>query len=570
MNDYEYVYTKLRKDLGSPCSFSDTACVTIAHNLPSIETRRKYSHINSDVHIIDCTPELSAHIVNTERVCIESRSQFHKEGGWPREIDPSEPQETTKWRKRLEKDPRLSASVPIICKSMRSILNQNRVIDLFEEYFSGESSDLQTEAFDCNTVGLFKNKNTSRVTAGVSSISWHPDGCTKFLACSCSTQYFSGLEYHESANIWNVESSGSPTVKLQSLWSLLVAQFYARNPELIAGGNKSGRVEFFDLRTGTRSVGVSSFDHSHHVSVHDLTWLQSKTHSELVSTSPDGQVLWWDIRNLSASTEKCVLPSSFGGTCVEWQQEAGPTKYLVGTEQGVALSLTKKPKKPVEVGGWFGVEDHGGQLCHYGPIHSIKRNPFHPKYFLTVADWTVKLWLEDLKGPVFQTAPSPTRLTSGSFSASKPGVFFATRFDGIIDFYDINYQMSRAAHSHKIGDQSLTACAGDGSGRFVAVGDSLGSVSLVKLCDDLAVPASNTEKTLVGSIFEREQRRERNLDAVRKMPKIARTPGDLAIASHFKQQNTIDQQAYLERERDWLAQVSASGTAQELTVKLVA
>jgi hypothetical protein len=29
-------------------------------------------------------------------------------------------------------------------------------------------------------------------------------------------------------------------------------------------------------------------------------------------------------------------------------QEAGPTKYLVGTEHGVVLSCNKKPKKAVE------------------------------------------------------------------------------------------------------------------------------------------------------------------------------------------------------------------------------
>ena len=46
----------------------------------------------------------------------------------------------------------------------------------------------------------------------------------------------------------------------------------------------------------------------------------------------------WDVRDMSAPVESVVLtdgakenPSVLGGVSVEWMQEAGPTKYLVGT-----------------------------------------------------------------------------------------------------------------------------------------------------------------------------------------------------------------------------------------------
>lgn len=38
----------------------------------------------------------------------------------------------------------------------------------------------------------------------------------------------------------------------------------------------------------------------------------------------------------------------FGGLCLEPNPEQ-PTKYLVGTEQGVVLCANKRPKKPVEI-----------------------------------------------------------------------------------------------------------------------------------------------------------------------------------------------------------------------------
>merc|ERR1740127_200165 len=140
----------------------------------------------------------------------------------------------------------------------------------------------------------------------------------------------------------------------------------------------------YDLRGGAgggRPVQKTNFQNSHYDPVYDLIWLQSKTQSECVTVSTDAQVLWWDVRNLSEPTERCELtngdkenPKSMGGTSIEWTQEAGPTKYLVGTEQGVVLALNKKPKKAVETGTWFGLDTKGGQGPHHGPVYRVHRS----------------------------------------------------------------------------------------------------------------------------------------------------------------------------------------------------
>ena len=56
-------------------------------------------------------------------------------------------------------------------------------------------------------------------------------------------------------------------------------------------------------------------------------------------------MMWWDTRNLSEPIEVLLLHTEtkdggvlMGGSSLEYNTEAGPTKYLVGTEQGtVAL-----------------------------------------------------------------------------------------------------------------------------------------------------------------------------------------------------------------------------------------
>ena len=55
-------------------------------------------------------------------------------------------------------------------------------------------------------------------------------------------------------------------------------------------------------------------------------------------------------------------------------------------------------QKKVEIGTWFGSEDRGGYGKHFGPVYSVKRNPFHVKFFLSVGDWCGKMWMEELKG----------------------------------------------------------------------------------------------------------------------------------------------------------------------------
>lgn len=59
---------------------------------------------------MDNIAELSEHSVNTERVKVGEKGMYHKEGGWPSNVDPSEPQETNKYKKKIDKDPIFGAA----------------------------------------------------------------------------------------------------------------------------------------------------------------------------------------------------------------------------------------------------------------------------------------------------------------------------------------------------------------------------------------------------------------------------------------------------------------------------
>ena len=141
-------------------------------------------------------------------------------------------------------------------------------------------------------------------------------------------------------------------------------------------------------RKSGSAVDASFIEKSHRDPVYAITWLQGKTLHECVSTSTDGMVLWWDIRKLGEPTETLTLEKGdgqlLGGMSLEYSAAAGPTKFMVGTEQGTVLSCNRKGKSPSD-------RITNSYSGHHGPIYALHRNPFYPKYFLTIGDWTVRV-----------------------------------------------------------------------------------------------------------------------------------------------------------------------------------
>jgi len=57
---------------------------------------------------------------------------------------------------------------------------------------------------------------------------------------------------------------------------------------------------------------------------------------------------------------------------------------MAGTEQGTIMSCNRKAKTPQEKV----VAVYPG---HIGPVYALQRNPFFPKNFLSVGDWTARV-----------------------------------------------------------------------------------------------------------------------------------------------------------------------------------
>jgi len=143
-----------------------------------------------------------------------------------------------------------------------------------------------------------------------------------------------------------------------------------------------------------------------------------------------------------------------------------------------------------------------GSGRHHGAIHSIQRNPSHNKFFLTIGDWTARVWTEDLKTPIITTKYHDDYLTSGCWSPSRPGVVYTTRMDGVLDVWDFFHGHNDPVYSHRLGNEALSSIGVQDNGKLVAVGDVTGSVHLLEVCDSLAYPRPN-EKPAISFMFDK-------------------------------------------------------------------
>jgi dynein intermediate chain 2 len=561
MNEFEYIYMKKRKEFGRYCNFEDVE--------PKILGQVERHPQSSDMYVeqtilnlvVDNISEFSEHAVNTARVQTKTRPMRHTEGGWPKEIDAMEMQDTLKWRKRLEKDPTFTTAVRQLTKQTVMCLEQNVAIDLFEHYFHMEEPEHLPENLTMKTIALFKDPADEK--RSVTKIGWHPEGPTKIVG-SYSNLRFQRMtdEMPMASFVWDINERNVPLTELRTQSPLVCCQYNHKNSDLLVGGCYTGVLNFYDLRKGPTPAGKSVVEVSHYDPVYDVVWLQSKIGTECASVASDGRLLFWDVRKLDNFTDECVLTDggpkeeakTLGGVSLEWMQEAGPTKYLVGTEHGTILSCNKKPKKSVEVGSWYGAENKGGFGRHFGPVYACKRNPFHVKFFLSVGDWCAKMWMEELKGPMMQTPFYSSFLSAASWSPTRPGVFFLCRHDGHLDTWDYFYRMNEVSLSQKVSDSALTSLSVQAGGSLAAVGDADGVITLLQLCDGLVQMGPN-EKNIIGHMFERETKREKSLETIKKQGSNAKSQAQTLITENME----INDADFKMREKAFFQEVGMTG-----------
>ncbi|XP_060948510.1 dynein axonemal intermediate chain 2-like [Limanda limanda] len=508
-----HVYTKLRAELGRQCLFSDRPAELLLDVLPEPSLVLEFipKTPREQAQGVDC--DMSEHQVNTERFQSNSCGINHVEGGWPKDVNPEEMEQTIRFRKKVEKDEGYINSILQLSSVMEHCIRQNNAVDIYQEYLEDEEEvERSQESPSAKTINVFRDPNEVKRT--VTALSWHPDCGSKLAAAySCLEFQKTSKDMSLDSYIWDIENPDRPEMTLKPTSPLVCLNYNPKDPHILVGGGFNGQIAYWDTRRGSQPVEISSVENSHRDPVYKIVWLQSKTGTDAFSASTDGQILWWDVRKLSEPTERLVLDlgregnlsRALGAISLEFESTM-PTKFMVGTEQGLVVSCNRKAKTPAEkiVCTYEG---------HHGPIYALQRNPFFPKNFLTVGDWTARIWSEDIKdSSIMWTKYQMSFLMDACWSPVRPSVFFTVKNDGVLEVWDILFKQNVPALSLKVCDGALNSVCVQDNGRLVACGSQQGEVTLLEICSELSTLQKN-EKNLLSAMFERETKREKILES---------------------------------------------------------
>ena len=178
----------------------------------------------------------------------------------------------------------------------------------------------------------------------MSDISWCPLAGEKIAISYCSTIFDQAVDWTDATAgfVFDIFNPTKHVSVLNTSSSLTSISYNPREYMAIAAGAYNGQVGFWDVRTPGDPQGMISLTESHTEPVYSAIWTSSKTNTEIMTTSADGTVRWWDTRMFR--TSHCLVDLhtinkrnkgylSISPSILEYESTI-PSRYMVGTEQG--------------------------------------------------------------------------------------------------------------------------------------------------------------------------------------------------------------------------------------------
>lgn len=111
MTDTQYMYQKERKEFGKQCLFSDKKFLMVSIP-PNHDEFNDYILRNPVEEGTQLSRQFALSEVNTVSTTTESKGILHTEGGWPKDVNYQDTEQTLRYRRKLEKDDTYITQVP--------------------------------------------------------------------------------------------------------------------------------------------------------------------------------------------------------------------------------------------------------------------------------------------------------------------------------------------------------------------------------------------------------------------------------------------------------------------------
>ena len=129
--DINVPYQLARTEVGKPAAFDIFDPEEIVDIAPDSRLRSQFTIPPVlETEISNVVP-LSEHSTSTERKLIFSTGMYHSEGGWPKDVDPSEPEQMARYKRKCEKEDNYFPAARQLFLALRPALRQNNAIDIY-------------------------------------------------------------------------------------------------------------------------------------------------------------------------------------------------------------------------------------------------------------------------------------------------------------------------------------------------------------------------------------------------------------------------------------------------------
>lgn len=203
----------------------------------------------------------------------------------------------------------------------------------------------------CRTVNVYRAPAPAQP---VRSVCWQPELGHQFAVAYADVDLARAVGAPFYSYIWDAEKANDPALRLQPPCPLLDLQYNPREEQTLVAGLLSGQVAAWDARAGPLAQLVSEPHAAHRDLVRRVLFINAKSGQELFSASPDGCCKWWDLRALAEPTDEIIIDAVRGSEEPSMARASGvsalefeptiPTRFMVGTENGLVLAGNRKGK----------------------------------------------------------------------------------------------------------------------------------------------------------------------------------------------------------------------------------
>lgn len=124
--DIQYVYQKERRNFGKQYQFADKNELLFTEP-PNRSLFKDYYILKNPVEqFTQKSRQISASEANTDRATYEHKGINHTEGGWPKDVNLADPEQTVRYRRKIEKDESYIVQVMGLTKVLTCFWLSNR------------------------------------------------------------------------------------------------------------------------------------------------------------------------------------------------------------------------------------------------------------------------------------------------------------------------------------------------------------------------------------------------------------------------------------------------------------